>query len=302
MKSFQVRGAEFLGVEVQLGEREVDNFLTCRTLFGDKAEAILKTTGILKRHVAGEGETSLSLCVQAARRLLERLAVKPEEIVAVVSVSFTPQLAMPGNAQLAQAELGLKEDVAAFDLGHACAGYPYALYLAARLAGDLGGKVLVLDGDVQTRLADNTTAALLSDAGSATLIGPGGEKAWKFAFWTDGSRADELKVSGGKLRMNGFGVFRFAASDVSRWAEEFIAGEQVDAFVPHQANVYMVKELARGLGLEEKLAISGDETGNCASASIPVTLGKVIEPGKPKRCFLAGFGGGLSASMALIDA
>ena len=111
MKSFTVRGAKFLGVEVRLGEREVDNYLTCKTLFGDKAEAILKTTGILKRRVAGEGETSLSLCVRAARDLMARLGVKPEEIAAVVSVTFTPRFQMPGNAQLAQSELGLANEI-----------------------------------------------------------------------------------------------------------------------------------------------------------------------------------------------
>ncbi len=302
MRSVKVRGVRLLGVEAALGAKEVDNYLTCKLLFGEKAEAILKTTGILKRRVAEEGETSLSLCVKAAQNLMARLGTKPEEIAGVVSVTFTPRFQMPGNAQLAQRELGLASDVAAIDLNHACAGYPYALYVAARLAQDLGGKVLVLDGDVQTRLADASTAALLSDAGSATLIEPGGDEEWKFAFWTDGVRADDLKVEGGKIRMDGFGVFRFVAGDVGKWTEEFMAGEQVESFVPHQANVYMVKELAKQLGLEDQVAITGHEVGNCASASIPVTLARTMKAGEKRRTLLVGFGGGLSAAMAIIDA
>lgn len=301
MRRLTVRGASILGVECELGSREVDNRETCRLLFGERAEAVLKTSGIVKRRVAAEGETSAGLCVKAARRLMERLGTGPEEIAAVVSVSFTPEKAMPGNAYLAQEALGLKEDTAAMDLGHACAGYVYGLYVAAGLAKDLGGKVLLLDGDVQTKLAGMDTAVLLSDAGSATMMGPGDEE-WKFAFWSDGGRADELKVEGGKLKMDGFGVFKFVASDVSRWAEEFLAGERVEKFVPHQANVYMARELAKKLKLEAELMVSGDEVGNCASASIPVTLAmKNIGRGKG-RTFLAGFGGGLSAAMALIDA
>lgn len=301
MRTLRVKGAEILGVECELGAREVDNRETCRLIFGERAEAVLKTAGILKRRVAEPGETSAGLCVKAAKRLMERLGIRPEEIAAVVSVSFTPEKEMPGNAHLIQSALGLRADTAAVDLGHACAGYVYGLYAAASLARDLGGKVLLADGDVQTKLASMDTAVLLSDAGSATIVAPG-DGDWKFAFWTDGTRANELKVEDGKLKMDGFGVFKFVASDVSRWAEEFLAGEQVEKFVPHQANVYMARELAKKLKLEAELMVSGDEVGNCASASIPVTLA-MKNGGRGKgRTFLAGFGGGLSAAMALVDA
>ena len=301
MNVLQVAGVKLAGVRFALPKREVDNRETCQLLFGDKAESILKTSGILKRRVADKGETSLGLSCQAAEELLETLAVDKTTIGGVVAVSFTPELAMPGNAQLAQARLGLGNDVAAIDLNHACAGYPYGLYVAASLVRDLQKPVLLLDGDVQTPYATMNTAAILGDAGSATLLVPNRDSgAWEFAFYTDGSRAGELKLDG-KLVMDGFGVFRFVAIDVVNLIAGFMQGRKADLFVPHQANVYMARELARKLDLADRLAITGDKYGNLASASVAVGLAEAIAGGFGGKALLAGFGGGLSAGVALID-
>ena len=316
MQLLKVEGVKLLGVETELGEIEIDNFDTCVELFGEKADAIIKTTGIKKRRVAAEGTTSLDLCVRAAKRLMLQCKVTPEEIGAVVSVSFTPAMQMPGNAQLAQAALGFNKDVIAIDLNHACAGYPYGLYIAAKLVQDTGKKVLLLDGDVQTPHVDPTTAPLLSDAGTATLVGPVREAdipvrattPWSFAFLTDGAKANLLNLQNDKFHMDGFGVFKFVAQDAAEWLQEFIkltTNDQplITSFIPHQANVYMVRELAKKLGLSDELVATGDEVGNCASASVPIGLKKVIRGQEcPRPCLLAGFGGGLSAGAALIHA
>ena len=302
MNHLSVSGASIAAVRTRLGGMEVDNLETARLVAPDRAEALVKTSGILKRRVAAKGETSLSLCVAAARELMASVAVAPGEIGAVVSVSFTPQMAMPGNAHLAQAALGLAPDVAAFDLAHACAGFIHGLYLAARFAADSGKCVLLLDGDAQTPLADASTAMLLSDAGSATLVRPDPHGKIDFAFLADGSRADALKVEGGKLRMDGFGVFKFVADDVRRFLEEFVSRTgDVAAFVPHQANVYMVKSLAKSLGLEGRVVITGDMAGNCASASVALGLEKTFASNLHGGVLLAGFGGGLAAAAARIE-
>lgn len=301
MTMFSVAGVSLAGVRVKLGGRKIDNLADGRAALGERADAIVKTSGIHTRHAAAEGETSLSLSVDAAKELLASTGVAPAAIGAVVSVSFTPRFAMPGNAQLAQAMLGLDCAIPAFDLAHACAGYVYGLYLAAKLSADTGKAVLLLDGDVQTPLAGESTRLLLSDAGSATLVVPDpSAPAWRFAFFTDGSRADALKVDGGKLQMDGFGVFKFVADDVARFLGEFIAAAgEADYFVPHQANVYMAVSLAKALGQEARLVTTGDEVGNCASASVAVGLEK-IAANHGQSALLSGFGGGLSASAARI--
>ena len=302
MNILKIAGARLAGVKCRLPGLEVDNRETCRLLFGDKAESILKTSGILKRRVAAKGETSLGLCCQAAEDLFAETGISKAEIGAVVAVSFTHELMMPGNAQLAQARLGLKNDVAAIDLTHACAGYPYGLYVAASLVRDLDKPVLLLDGDVQTPCAAMNTAAILGDAGSATLLVPDKNAGvWEFAFYTDGSRASELKLENGKLAMDGFGVFRFVAIDVVNLIAEFMLGRKADLLVPHQANVYMARELARKLGMEDKLVVTGDKYGNLASASVAVGLAEARISGFGGKALLAGFGGGLSAAVALID-
>ncbi len=301
MNLVQVSGASVAAVRTRLGAIEVDNLETARLVAPDRAEALVKTTGILKRHVAANGETSLSLCVAAAKDLMASVGVAPSEIGAVVSVSFTPQMAMPGNAHLAQSALDIPQSAAAFDLAHACAGYIHGLYLAARFAADSGECVLLLDGDVQTAFADSSTAMLLSDAGSATLVRPDPDGKIDFAFLSDGSRVDALKVEGGKLRMDGFGVFKFVADDVRLFLEEFVSRTgEVASFVPHQANVYMAKSLAKSLGLDDRVVITGDMAGNCASASVALGLEEVFGSGVRGGVLLAGFGGGLSAAAARI--
>ena len=273
---------------------------------------VAKATGIASRRVADDGETAIDLSVRAAERLLAETGVDRGSFGAVVSVSFTQHERMPCGACQAQARLGLPKNVIAFDVMQACAGYGHGLYLSALLARQTGRRVLLLDGDRQTEFLDGSDAAtspLLGDAGTATIVGPsgGGGRAWKFAFASDGEKGGALRLEkGGAIKMDGFGVFRFVATDVVAYLKSFMASVVPEVgdflFAPHQANVYMVRQLAKSAGIpEDRLLVSADRFGNLSSASIPVTLAAHADRVRGNMVLAAGFGGGLSVSLAAVD-
>ena len=275
--------------------------LPTRTLAND--EKIAQATGIRSRRVVSEGTTVLDLCVKAAERVLSDTGVSPKEIGAVIGVSFTQTERMPALAIQAQARLGLPREIVAFDVMMACSGWGYGLYLAADLVRTTGRHVLLLDGDVQSSHArDESTAPLLSDGGSATLLGPSSKDAsWMFHFSCDGAKGAALRLQdGGAIEMDGFGVFRFVATDVATELREFLKQQAKGefTFVPHQPNAYMVRQLAKEVGVSDThTALSCDELGNLSSASIPVTI---AWKGVRGPIVFAGFGGGLSIALGAL--
>lgn len=311
MQVLTLQGIAIDGIVSCLPRGCEDNLERCAQLYGDakKAASVVLATGILRRRVAAEGMTSLDLCVKAAETLMADAGVATDQIGGVVFVTFTPANAMPCNACQAQARLGLPNDLVAFDAGLACSGYAYGLYLAGTLAKATGRKILLLDGDVQTphvRPDDGDTVPVLADAGTATLVSPSDTSdIWKFAFLSKGEGGAALTLPvGGTVTMDGFGVYRFVATDVSRFVAGFlreasVSADDIDAFVPHQANVYMIRQLTKALKIPaDKLLVSGDELGNSASATVPVTISRCA--GGKRRLLLSGFGGGLSASVAAV--
>ena len=276
---------------------------------------VAAATGIVTRRIAAEGTTVVDLCVKAAERVMSDTGVRPDEFGAILCVSFTQRDRMPAAAVQVQARLGFPKGIIAFDVSLACSGWGYGLYLAGLLARETGKKVLLLDGDVQSAFTgnDETTAPLLGDAGTATVVGIDsnteaqrhGEE-WKFAFVADGAKGEALRLEdGGTIQMDGFGVFKFVATDVVSYIKEFIRhcppppSASTFSFVPHQPNAYMVRQLAKSVGIEEsRTAISCDELGNLSSASVPATIAR---KGVRGPVLFAGFGGGLSVSVGLID-
>lgn len=266
-----------------------------------KADALVKSTGFSFRRVAAPGATVYDLALPAARGALD--GIDPATLGGVVAVSFSAPDRFPALAIRLHHALGLPADAAAFDLSLACSGYPYGLFSAAQLAAATGKRVLLVDGDMQSAHVDTSdvnTLAVMSDAATATLLAPGGEPA-SFAFLTDGAGADVLRCGpDGKIRMDGFGVFRFVAGPVAQFLKELCAaaGTQPKMFIPHQANMYMVRQLAKSLGLEPQLRTSGERFANPGSCSVPLTLAATEGAG---RALLAGFGAGLSAAAAFVD-
>ena len=339
MQVFKIDGVRIDGVVACVPERRIDNETSLKEMYGDDAKLIIESTGIRTRYLANSGTSSSDLCLMCAKDLLKGAGTAQEEIGAVVFVTFTPDRLMPFNAALIAEKLGLSKEIPAFDVSLACSGYAYGLYLAATFAKASGKKALLLDGDIQSAYMsgfDKSTVPVMADAGSATLISPCEDKAeWKFAFYTDGSGSESLMIpDGGSARppeaghyelrefpdgskrrgvdvyMDGFAIFRFVASDVSNWLQRFLdeLGESaatIDSFVPHQANMYMIKKLARKLKFEwERTWQSGAELGNSASATVPVTIAfdfdSKLDRTKMNKVLISGFGGGLSASAGVI--
>ena len=339
MDVFSVKGVHIDGVVACVPERKVDNEIALAEMYGSEARLIMDSTGIRTRYLANPGTSSSDLCLACAKELLRGTGTLPEEVGAVVFVTFTPDKLMPFNASLIHRELGFSKEIPAFDISLACSGYSYGVYIAALLAKASGKKALLLDGDIQSAYMseyDKATVPVMADAGTATLISPdSSETEWKFTFYTDGTGRDALSIpaagsaspirpedlefrqyeDGGKRRnvdiyMDGFAIFRFVASDVSKWLQRFMSQiqespETLAAFVPHQANMYMIKKLGKKLKFAwESTWQSGDAVGNSASATIPVTIareaGRMLKGDEPSKVLLSGFGAGLSASAGVI--
>ena len=287
-----------------------DNLSLLTDLVGRaKAESIVQATGFATRRVAAEGQSVFDLALPAARRALA--GVSPADVGGVVAVTFSHPDRFPALAIRLQHALGLPQDVAALDVGLACSGYPYGLFVAGQLAAATAKQVLLVDGDVQSAhvdASDPNTLAVMGDAATATRVSATGGSA-RFAFRTDGAGADVLRCGAdGKIRMDGFGVFRFVAGPVTEFLRAFLAATGTpDLFAPHQANMYMVRQLAKSLGLADRLLTSGEQYANPGSCSVPLTLAShtgaaalVAAQSRP-RALLAGVGAGLSAAAASVE-
>ena len=339
MELFRIKGVHIDGVCACVPERRIDNETSLRDMYGDEAKLIMESTGIRTRYLAAPGTSSSDLCLSCAEELLKETGTAADEIGAVVFVTFTPDRLMPFNAALIHEKLGLDKEIPSFDISLACSGYAYGMYVAGMFAKASGKKVLLLDGDIQSAYMseyDKSTVPVMADAGTATLLSPdGSDVEWTFSFYTDGSGRESLMIpaggsaypvnsgdleyqvfaDGGKRRgidiyMDGFAIFRFVASDVSKWLLRFLSetqesSETIDSFVPHQANMYMIKKLAKKLGFPwDDTWQSGSEVGNSASATVPVTIAfsadKMLKKERVNRVLISGFGGGLSASAGII--
>ena len=337
MEVLEVEGVRIAGIAACVPENAVAN-----------DAKVAAATGIPARRVAPDGVSLLDLCCAAAERVLKDTQSKPEEFGAILAVSFTQHERMPCLAAQAQARLGFPKGILAFDVMQACAGWCYGLYLASLLVRETGKKVLLLDGDKQSEFLDANDAAtspLLSDGATATVVewkgtrnkeqGTSAEETFLFSFLTDGEKGGALRLAkDSTIQMDGFGVFRFVATDVVAFLEQFVEETEtlannriiecsnnrmdgastfhstirqfdnsiISFFVPHQPNVYKVRQLAKALGFADRTLISADRFGNLASASVPATIAANADAlaGKESSLLVSGFGGGLAISAARI--
>jgi len=272
-----------------VGARVIDNS-------GLATPETIAATGFAVRRVATAGASLMSLSLQAARRALSGFDLS--QICGVVAATFSGETRFPPLSVGIAGALGLAPQIPAIDLQIACSAYPYALYVASRLASDMGGKVLVVNGDIQSRLTDASdaaTAPLFSDAATASVVSalPSGGVS-RFDFLSKASDALTCPAAG-PISMQGFKVFSFVASEVVKMLRPF--GDDFDLFVPHQANMYMVRQLAKSLGLESRLVTCSADYANPGSCSVPLAL---AASGRPGRALVCGFGAGLSAAAATV--
>ncbi|MCL2010546.1 MAG: ketoacyl-ACP synthase III [Synergistaceae bacterium] len=335
MRFSTVEGVKIGGLCACVPSNTVDNAVSGRELFGDDIENTIKATGIRTRRVCSpdSGVTALDLSVAAAKKLLENYPMPSSSIGGVLFVTQTPDHDIPNNSSRATYLLGLSEDCAAVDSSFGCSGYIYGLWLGALMARSLLAPVLLLDGETHsyfTSPKDRSTALLFGDAGSATLLIPEGAEAWHFGFLTDGSRFDALVVPDGRSRrlfnehsleyrtcpdggvrrpidiyMDGMAVFNFVVRNVPGCLEALmkrheISANGLDLLLLHQANLYMMKQIAKKLKIPlEKMPVSLDRYGNSSSATIPVTICSELSQtlSERRRVLASGFGAGLSVAI-----
>ena len=262
-------------------------------VFGEaEMRKITENTGIEHRRIAPDGICTSDLCVAAAKPLLEELGVDPTTIDALIFVTQTPDYILPATACSVAGRLGLSTDCAAFDVNLGCSGYTYGLWMASHLiAGGAVQRVLLLAGETASRNInpqDRSARPLFGDAGTATILEKTpGAKPIHFRFGTDGSGQNSLIIPAGAQRlrrseqtcvtqrcpdgnpralenlfMDGAEIFSFTIDRVPdlllQTAED--AGwtvPDVDAFVLHQANGFMLKNLTQFAGIPiEKVPIA----------------------------------------------
>lgn len=282
---FEAPEAVIERVVARFGEIRVDN----------PACATTQATGFSSRRIAPSGVSLFDFALPAARSACEGLS--PDSIKAVIAATFSSEQRFPALSVRIASALGLGPSTAAFDLQLACSAYPYAVYLASRMACDLGGKVLVIDADLQSRFLDENdqaTTLVMDDSATASIVSANPAARSSFDFLSSYSEALACPADG-PIGMDGFKVFSFVATDIARFLRPF--GTDFDMFVPHRANMYMIRRLAKTLGLTEKLVAPEGQFANPGSASVPAT---VALAGRPGRALIAAFGAGFSAAAACV--
>lgn len=292
MQTFSVDGVKITHLASVVGEKVEENPSSSKDVIGFKTLCRAK-----------ESDSALSLQLEAAKKL----NLDFSDFGALISVSFTNRKRMPNLSAQASSRLGFPKDAFTLDISAACSGYGYALYTAALFVKSTGKKALLIDGDKQSdflSLEDEATRAVLADGASATVLERADEaRPWRFIFETEEDKFAALTLEeGGKIKMDGYAVFRYVATEVSSAIKRFFeetktSSEDYDFFVPHQANLFMVRQLAKSLGFsEEKTIVNTQAVGNLASASIPYALSSRDLRGR--RILASGFGGGLSLFVA----
>lgn len=285
------------------------------TEFGDPDEIarIVATTGILKTRQAKPRQKTSDLCFAAAQKLLWQLDYSPQNLDGVVFVSQTPDYTLPATSVVLQHRLGMRTDVAAFDINYGCSGYIYGLLQAEMMIhSGLCQSVLVCVGDVTTSMLkpnDRAVRMVFGDAGSATLLLKG-KSQHVFSVWTDGAGAPSLMASQTKdFYMDGTAIMNFALNEVPPFVKNLLQqtgwnhGETFFGF--HQANRFVVDYLCRKMRLEPAaVPFACEDLGNTGPASIPVMLAREFKrlqsENRLGKSLLCGFGAGLSiAGMTL---
>lgn len=303
----RIEGVDIEAVFGCVPANAVDNVVALTALLGaEKAESIVKATGFTTRRVAPDGTDVIDLALPAAKRALE--GTDPADIGGIVAVSFSSRDRFPALSACLQHALCLPTSIAAYDISMACSGWVYGLCSAVQMVKHTGKKVLLVDGDVQSAWTDSSdanTLAVMGDGASAALLAPG-DGDWDFAFYTDGGGADALRCRE-TIFMDGFGVFRFVAGPVRKFLASFIQESALlvgtdPVFVPHQANMYMVRQLADALKLRNRTIGSGAKyanTGSCSAAlSMADGMDGLSNASGRTPVLIAGFGAGLSAAAA----
>ena len=311
------------GLGVHVPERVLTNDELSK-LVDTSDEWIMERTGIRERRIASEDEALTDIARPAAIAALERASLEPKDIDLLVCATVTPDMMFPTSSALLADELGMP-DAAAYDLLAGCTGFVYAIAQAySMVAAGLSQRALVVGGDVLSKIldwTDRSTIVLFGDGAGAVVLehvedggflgfelgadGGGGKH-----LWLPGSGSRHFDEPESFVKMNGREVFKFATRVMIYSAEKLLdecgrTVEDVDVYVPHQANVRIIDYATKKLGFpREKVVVNVDRFGNTSSGSIPLALADAEKDGmlKPGTLVLmTGMGAGLTWGSALIE-
>ena len=319
--------AGIAGWGMAVPERRVTNEELSRRV--DTSDAwIVERTGIRERRVAGPGETTASLAIEAGGAAIKRADMSPSDIGCCIVATCTPEQPMPPTSSFVQEGLGLR--CGAFDIDAACSGFVYAMVAGASMvATGACGPVLVIGAETLTRVVDpldRSTVILFGDGAGAVVLTPSdgpGLLAWDLGC--DGSLTGLLGIPAGGsrmpssaeniaagdhwLKMDGREVFRRAVRvivDSARLTldQAAVTADDIALFIPHQANSRIIDSAATKLGIApERTFVNIDRYGNTSAASVPIALAEAAEAGRLNPgdlVLLSGFGAGMSWASAIV--
>lgn len=318
-------GSTLLGIGAYRPERVVSNEEICETI-DSTSEWIYERSGILNRRFASPDESVVMMSTEAARKAVASAGIDPELVDAVILCTSTNWTQVPHAAPQVATNLG-RNGIAAFDLTAGCAGFGYGLAVATNMIRGGASRYVVVIGVEKMSdgidFSDRNTSFIFGDGAGAVVVGPAETNDISPVVWgSDGEQGSAIsqtkdfkayvdEVDSGAedvrqpfLTMNGSKVFRWAAVQVSKVCAETletagVTAEQIQAFVPHQANGRINSAMAKHLGLPDTVAIANDieQTGNTSAASIPLAMETMLREGQSKQGDVAlciGFGAGLS--------
>ncbi len=328
-RKIRTSGSRLVGLVSCVPSREISNDFFLDQFGQSSINDVVKMVGVNKRRWVDHETTTRDLCKAAGHRLLTKLDWNPETVDAIIFVSQTPDFRLPATACALQADLGLTTASIAFDVNLGCSGYPYALWLGMTMIQTGAAKrVLLAVGDTISKIIDpedRSTALLFGDAGTVTALEASSQddQAY-FILGTDGKGVQNLIVPKGGFKnysetndprlanknptclyMDGGEIFNFTLRAVPPLIEKTLAfaGKSIDsydAFLFHQANLFMIKHLVKKAKLpSERVPINIDTFGNTSCASIPLLMTTSLKTQlSEKSLLLAMFGFGVGYSWA----
>jgi 3-oxoacyl-[acyl-carrier-protein] synthase-3 len=321
--------AGILGPGSALPEKVITNF-DLEKIVDTSDRWITERTGIKERRQAGPTETTSMLCICAARKALEMAGLEPADLDMIICSTISPDMPLPSTAAFIQRGLGARA-VIAFDLAAACSGFLFAMTVAEQFIRNGKAKyALIVGAELLSRFLDyqdRATCVLFGDGVAAGIIGPSTPPSGILAteMHADGAYADHLFIPAGGtarpascetvrarehyIKMRGNELFKVAVrsmEEVSRSVlrQAGVSPDQLDLFIPHQANQRITDAVQDRLGVSaEKVFSNISRIGNTSSASIPLCLDECVRSGRVKRgdlILMSAFGAGVTWGSVLI--
>jgi 3-oxoacyl-[acyl-carrier-protein] synthase-3 len=318
------------GTGSYLPEKVLTNF-DLEKMVDTSDEWITTRTGIKERHIAGEDEATSDLTAKAAKEALDMAGVSAKELDVVMVATITPDTFFPATACWVQKKIGVKPTVPAFDISAACSGYLYGLILSSSMIKTgIATKILLCGSETLSKITnwnDRSTCVLFGDGAGCSVIekSDGNSGLLSYVWGADGKLGKLLIQEAGGSRMpatketvkknlhtvsmQGNEVYKHAVTKMKKAAieslkEANLKGEDVDVYVPHQANIRIIEATIKRAGIPmDKTVVTIDKTGNMSAATIPIGIDWAVRDGRLKRgniLLSTAFGGGFTWGAAVL--